>query len=60
MGGGGWVQDFTKLMLNSTQVEDVAEVGVELGKKAKNVKNAANELCMIGPIILPHIPTTIL
>ena len=38
MGGGGWVQDFTKLMLNSTQVEDVDEVGVELGKKAKKVK----------------------
>ena len=29
----GWVVDETKFMLNSTQVEDVVEVGVELGKK---------------------------
>ena len=32
--GGGWrVLDFTRLMLISTQVEVVVEVGVELGKK---------------------------
>ena len=35
MGGGwvvgGWVLDFTRLMLISTQVEVVVEVGVELG-----------------------------
>ena len=31
--GGGWVIDFTRLMLISTQVEVVVEVGVELGKK---------------------------
>ena len=30
--GGGWVLDFTRLMLISTQVEVVVEVGVELGK----------------------------
>jgi len=29
--GGGWVLDFTRLMLISTQVEVVVEVGVELG-----------------------------
>ena len=28
--GGGWVLDFTRLMLISTQVEVVVEVGVEL------------------------------
>ena len=28
---GGWVLDFTRLMLISTQVEVVVEVGVELG-----------------------------
>ena len=37
MGGGwvvgGWVLDFTRLMLISTQVEVVVEVGVELGKR---------------------------
>ena len=33
--GGWWVLDFTRLMLISTQVEVVVEVGVELGKKAK-------------------------
>ena len=32
MGGGYWVLDFTRLMLISTQVEVVVEVGVELGK----------------------------
>ena len=32
MVGGWWVLDFTRLMLISTQVEVVAEVGVELGK----------------------------
>ena len=31
MVGGGWVLDFTRLMLISTQVEVVVEVGVELG-----------------------------
>ena len=31
--GGGWVLDLTKLMLFTTQVEVVVEVGVELGKK---------------------------
>ena len=30
-GGGGWVLDFTRLMLISTRVEVVVEVGVELG-----------------------------
>ena len=29
--GGWWVLDFTRLMLISTQVEVVVEVGVELG-----------------------------
>ena len=28
---GGWVLDFTRLRLISTQVEVVVEVGVELG-----------------------------
>ena len=28
---GGFLVDKTKLMLNSTQVEDVLKVGVELG-----------------------------
>ena len=32
-GGGWWVLDFTRLMLISTQVEVVVEVGVELGNK---------------------------
>ena len=32
---GGWVLDFTRLMLISTQVEVVVEVGVELGKKQR-------------------------
>ena len=31
MDGAGWVLDFTKLMLNSSRVEDVVEVKVELG-----------------------------
>ena len=31
LGGGGWVLDFTRLILISTQVEVVVEVGVELG-----------------------------
>ena len=31
MVGGGWVLDFTRLMLISTQVEVVVEVGVEFG-----------------------------
>ena len=30
---GGWVVDKSKLMLNSTQVENGVEVGVELVKK---------------------------
>ena len=30
---GGWVLDFTRLMLISTQVEVVVEVGVELGNR---------------------------
>ena len=30
---GGCVLDFIILMLNSTQIEDVVEVGVELGNK---------------------------
>ena len=36
MGGwlGGWVLDFTRLMLISTQVEVVVEVGVELGESS--------------------------
>ena len=29
----GWVLDFMKLMLNSTQVEDVIEVQVYVGNK---------------------------
>ena len=29
---GGWLLDFTRSMLISTQVEVVVEVGVELGK----------------------------
>ena len=33
VGAGCWVLDFTKLMLISTQVEVVVEVGVELGNK---------------------------
>ena len=36
MGGwvvGGWVLDFTRLMLISTHVEVVVEVGVELGNR---------------------------
>ena len=32
MVGGGWLLDFTRLMLISTQVGVVVEVGVELGK----------------------------
>ena len=35
--GGGWVLDFTRSMLISTQVEVVVEVGVELGKSFKGV-----------------------
>ena len=31
-GGGGWVLDFTRLLLISTRVEVVVEGGVELGK----------------------------
>ena len=31
--------DKTKLMLNSIQVEDVVEVGVELGKKVPILKD---------------------
>ena len=35
---GGWlVLDFTRLMLISTQVEVVVEVGVELGKNHNTV-----------------------
>ena len=34
--GGGWVLDCTRLMLISTQVEVVVEVGVELGKTRNN------------------------
>ena len=30
---GGWVLDFTRLILISTQVEVVVEVGVELGNR---------------------------
>ena len=30
---GGWVLDFTRLMLISTQVEVVVKVGVELGNR---------------------------
>ena len=33
--GGGWVLDFTRLMLISTKVEVVVEDGVELGKNVK-------------------------
>ena len=36
--GGGWVLDFTRLMLISTQVEVVVEVGVKLGKNPKTSK----------------------
>ena len=32
---GGWLLDFTRLMLISTQVEAVVEVGVELGNMAQ-------------------------
>ena len=43
MGGGwvvgGWVLDFTRLMLISTQVEVVVEVGVELGNYRKQRNN---------------------
>ena len=37
--GGGGVLDFTRLMLISTQVEVVVEVGVELGKIGAMVQN---------------------
>ena len=36
---GGWVLDFMRLMLISTQVEVGVEVGVELGKNKKNYRN---------------------
>ena len=39
MGGwwvGGWLLDFTRLMLISTQVEVVVEVGVEVGVELVN------------------------
>ena len=43
MGGGwvvgGWVLDFTRLMLISTQVEVGVEVGVELGNRNGGVSN---------------------
>ena len=41
--GGGWVLDFTRLMLISTQVEVVVEVGVELG----NSKMPLKSLCLM-------------
>ena len=37
-GGGGWVLDFTRLMLISTQVEVVVEVGVELGNNSNKLR----------------------
>ena len=30
-GGGGWVVDFTKSLLKSTEVKSLINVGVELG-----------------------------
>ena len=49
MGSGGrWVSGWTKvkLMLNSNPVEDVVEVGVELGKSLKlsNIGLANNKI----------------
>ena len=37
--GGGWVLHFTRLMLISTQVEVVVEVGVELGNIIQKPQN---------------------
>ena len=42
-GVGGWLLDFTRLMLISTQVEAVIEVGVELGNK-ENWNSSQKEL----------------
>ena len=44
--GGGWVLDFTRLMLISIQVE--VEVGVELG----NMIKAKFSACLVGRIIV--------
>ena len=49
MGGGGWMQNFTKLMLNSTQVEVVA--GVELGNSI-TLKSMDN-LLLLAPCKAP-------
>ena len=37
---GGWLLDFTRLMLISTQVEAVVKVGVELGNINKHIFRA--------------------
>ena len=34
---GGWVLDYTRLMLNLTRVEVAVEVGVELGNNTYNI-----------------------
>ena len=34
----GWMLDFTKLMLNSTQVDVTVEVGVDLGKRSNKLE----------------------
>ena len=44
---GGWVVDKTKLMLKSTQVEDVVELGVELGNKIMMEIVATNVVAVI-------------
>ena len=49
--GAGWVLDFTRLLLISTQVEAVVEVGVELGKKdagTENYMSILNTVTTIG------------
>ena len=48
-GGGGWMQNFTKLMLNSTPVEVVA--GVELGNSI-TLKSMDN-LLLLAPCKAP-------
>ena len=44
VGGGWWVLDFIRLMLISTQVEVVVEVGVELGESGVYPRSDAPQL----------------
>ena len=50
--GGWWVLDFTRLMLISTQVEVVVEVGVDLGKILFHVLNSSNCVTIITQVYL--------